>query len=270
MILFEPRRMPLALLAGALFTCSAIPAAASTISSTVGTPLANTGTAGQLVTTGAGANFAEALTGYGLNKVYATSGNSTLMSAGSDWIVDFTLTEAGNTGGFIPLSVTYSYDANLTLAGTNNSTANFVFNLSNGQGSFNGFAGNRASTLGAGFQDQCPSRFPQGGDHPPGACAGSYSSGGPVTVLVTNVFTVGANKLEGVLGANASIGTADAFSTGKIISVTVPSDVSWSYTDLTGNPLNFQNAPSGVPEPGTWGCMAVGLAVLLFRRMRNA
>ena len=268
---FQPRRMPLALLAGALLVCGAIPAAADFISSTVTTPSVNTGTAGQLVTTGSGANVAEAVTVYATNKAYATSGDtSTFMQAVSDWDLGFTLSGNGLTPGTpVPLSIHYMYDAEI---GVTNAIGNAAFSFRigpNALGQNQDIFRARSNTFGSAFLDQCETRFPQGGDHAAGACAGSFSAEGFVN---DPQAVIGQNNLEVLLTVNTAAGTADAFNTGRILNILVPDGVEWAYGQgVTGNPLNFEHATSSaVPEPSTWAFLAAAMgAIVLFRRKRS-
>lgn len=258
--------MPLALLVGALFTCSAIPAAADFITSTVSSPQVQTATPGQLVATGSGGISAEAVTDYGLNKAYATSSDpNTNMKALSDWVVNFTLSGNGLTPGTpVPLNVEYIYDANVGVSAATGH-ADFSFRLGpNAQGGTI-FFGVSSSTWGGGFMDQCPTRFPQGGDHPPGACAGDFAGNGFATDTLS---VIGSNTIEGFLEANGSGGTSDAFNTFRILGIVVPDGVDWSYgSGVTGNPLNFQHAAtSAVPEPSTFGLLGGVMATLLLFR----
>jgi hypothetical protein len=268
---FEPRRMPLALLAGALFICGAIPAAADFISSTVDSPQVNTGNAGQLVTTGSGGNLAKAVTDYGVNKAYATSTDpNNFFQAISDWGINFMLSGNGLTPGTsVPLSIQYSYDANV---GTTNAQGNAAFSFRigpNALGQNQDIFRARSNTFGGGFFDECETRFPQGGDHPPGACAGSFSGTGFVTDSQT---VIGQNFLEAMLTVNTGAGTADAFSTGLILGIIVPDGVTWTYSPgITGNPLNFEHATSSaVPEPSTWAFLIVAWGAMLFQRSRKS
>lgn len=266
---FQPRGVPLALLAGTLFLCGANPAAADFISSTVSDPQVNSGVAGQLVTTGSGANVAEAQTVFATNKAYATSGDvNTFMQAISDWDLDFTLSGSGLTPGTpVALSIHYAYDANVSVTAPTGNAA-FSFRIGpNALGQNQDIFRARSNTFGSGFFDQCETRFPQGGDHVAGACAGTFSGEGFVN---DPQAVIGQNNLEVLLTVNTAAGTADAFNTGRILNILVPDGVDWAYgPGITGNPLNFEHVTSSaVPEPSTLGFLiaAVGAAALKLRR----
>lgn len=67
-------------------------------------------------------------------------------------------------------------------------------------------------------------------------------------------------------GVTYNVGTSDASNTVTIGSSTMPVGMTVSYHDLTGNPLNLQNASSGVPEPAALGLVAAALSAIVVKR----
>jgi hypothetical protein len=221
-------------------------------------------------------NLSTAQTDFGANHAYANAVTGLGGDASSQWALMFTLT-GGQPGAFAQVIIDYRYDAALTPA---NSNFNLTFewgiegNFPN-QGTTNEVLDVKIYSNAVGNLEQCPG-VPGPGGVPaakPGQCAGSYDVPNG-QIKVNDDFFFGLNKIGGNLEVGAANGTVDAFNTGQIKDIILPTGVTWTYeTGVTGNPLNFQNAgsTSGAPEPGTWGLLAVGLAggLLRLRRARN-
>lgn len=272
--LFKGRGVRQILIAGALCTYGGAPALADSLSATASyntvstgaSAFQNTGTANQVVSEGtaAGPFFAEALVAYGLNRTYAMSRTAdTFTQAESVWSIDFALA-GGTPGSSVSLGIQYSFDASLALL-PGSDYAHFEYTLDGSSHIGGTIFGIRATTFSSGGNDECRSRVPSGGV-PDGFCQGSYSSSG--TIPVNNIFTVGGNTLTSTLGTASAAGTADAFNTARLLSITVPDGITWRYgPDITGNPLNFQHATqSAVPEPSTFGLLGGVMATLLLFR----
>ncbi|MBL8173732.1 MAG: hypothetical protein JNK48_03630 [Bryobacterales bacterium] len=79
------------------------------------------------------------------------------------------------------------------------------------------------------------------------------------------------NRLSlGVSGSVYGGGWVDAYNTVRINRIIVPDGVTWSYDDISGNPLNFQyDNDTNVPEPAVAHLLAAGLAVAAILRSRR-
>lgn len=100
-------------------------------------------------------------------------------------------------------------------------------------------------------------------------CNGEYQG----TLLVNVPAQINTNSPNRfwitMVGSVGNFATSDASNTVTIGASTLAAGLTVSYNDLSGNPLNLQNAPTGVPEPAAVGLVAAGLVALVVKRRRG-
>lgn len=116
--------------------------------------------------------------------------------------------------------------------------------------------------------DYCPERT---GLQSAGTCSGTHTDTGVLHVKydhATNNFLAA----EFWTGAGTG-GVTDGFNTGQITRVVIPDGITFTYSDLSGNPLNVQYASSAAaPEPaalGGFGLLLLGIGTAA-RRIKRA
>ena len=251
-----------------LSTLTATPGFASSITVALGGG-ATTATPGQLISDSPNPDsFEEGLANYGLVRALsASSSPSGDAVAASQFDVDFMLS------GDATLAIGYHYDVNLVLdypgaasykfGIATTSTANHIVDAGGTAWTYLAI-GNTTGGMGDDHADACPEFA---GLQAAGTCAFHHEDTGVLTVP----FSAGPNHLEVALFTGAvKGGTSDGFHTGLISGITVPDGITFTYSDLSGNPLNV-HAASAVPEPASWVLSGTAFSLmgfLLARRRR--
>jgi len=203
-----------------------------------------------------------ALADYGVLKVFSNSTNRNSTSQNSaSFGIDFYLSDptlGANTQ--VTILVPIEYDFTL-LAGTSGYAE---FSLT--QDSITRYV-QYSSYDNPGFGGNCPNPAPT-----IPSCNGRYTGEFflPMTALVNSTS---ANRFSLIANSRSANGTSDAYHTILIGNTIIPSNLAFSYADLNGNPMNFQYAgitPPAVPEPASLSMSAIGLGMMLVRRVRKA
>jgi hypothetical protein len=216
--------------------------------------------AGQTVTSTAANCGASARSSFGELKAYASSTDGGTSAKGTaSWWIDFTLSDPtmganAATTIFVPINYEYSLSAGSVSSSFArfSMTQDYFTYYASYSSSGNPFGGNT-----------CPAPVGLPG------CNGVYQ--GTVLIPVSaRVNTTGPNTFFLTIGAEAVAGVSDAFNTITIGEVIVPDSMTWSYSDLSGNPMGFRYAPTSVPEPATATLLAGGLLLTAWGRQRRA
>jgi hypothetical protein len=205
----------------------------------------------------------QALADYGVLKVYSNSTNSNTTSQNSaSFGIDFFLTDpslAANTQ--VTLLIPIEYDFSLA-AGTRgyaefSLTQDSITRYVQYSSYDNPFGGNN-----------CPNPAPT-----IPSCNGTYR-GEFFLSMTALVNSTSANTFSLIADSRAAAGISDAYHTILIGSTIIPSNLAFSYSDVNGNPMNFQYAgvtpPPAVPEPATLSLSVIGLGMMLSRKIRAA
>jgi hypothetical protein len=208
---------------------------------------------------------AGAMADFGLLRGAATtSANDTSFgSYNSQFSIDYFLTNP-NVGPNTPTTITIPLDYHVIIAagaggGSNQATiASFTMYLDSAVSPF--WLINFQSTSDVFLPNICPS--PSG----PLSCNGEYF--GTLAVTAPAIFnSTGPNRFWITMnGYSFNPATSNASNTVTIGASFLPAGVTVSYSDLSGNPLNLQTAPTGVPEPGTMALAGAALVVLAAKR----
>jgi hypothetical protein len=181
--------------------------------------------------------------------------------------VDFTLSSDAI------LAIGYHYDALLSTEYPGGAGYKFGISTSSpnnnitdpGQNAWTYLArGNSTGGMGDDHADFCPEFV---GVQPWPTCSFHHGDSGVLRVP----FQAGPNHLSVLINVTAARNAeADAYNTGEITGITVPDGVTFTYSDLSGNPLNVQSAgaAAATPEPSTWALGLCGIALTFVRKLR--
>lgn len=190
----------------------------------------------------------KAYTDFGVNKVYAGGSDQ----ATSEWSVEYTV--SGAPGEQVNLILEIGYDLNIAAA----FEAGFRMVLN-----YDYFSPFTISINTHGFS---PNRCDDIGNT--GPCMSGPHSGAWTPMVQAIAGQVNRLTLS-VSGSVFGGGWVDAYNTVTMNRIIVPDGTTWSYQNLSGNPLNFQYAnDTSVPEPAAAHLLAAGVAMAIIARRR--
>ena len=226
-----------------------------------------TNTPGQLISDAPNTHtLEEGVATFGLIRAASLSSNPDGNGAASaQFDVDFMLSaNATLTIGFhydVNLILDYPGSASYKFGVATTSTANTIVDPGGTAWTYLAIGGTTGG-LGDDHADFCPEFS---GLQTTGTCAFHHGDTGQLFVPLL----AGPNHLEVAMFTSATKGgSADGFNTGLISGITVPDGVTFTYTDLSGNPLNV-HAASAVPEPASFGLIGAAMIAIGALRCRR-